>query len=57
MVFCFISYMCTAYLALGQDETILGDNFVDGSRKVLSLITDCMFQNLAMPSDFMHTFS
>ena len=29
----FISYMCRAYLALGQDETIIGDNFVDGSRK------------------------
>ena len=34
MVFCFISYMCTVYLALGQDDTTLGDNFVDGSRKV-----------------------
>ena len=29
MVFCFISYMFIAYLALGQDETILEDNFVD----------------------------
>ena len=37
MVFCFISYMRTVYLALGQDETTLGDNFVDGSRKVLTL--------------------
>ena len=36
MVFCFISYMFIAFLAIGQDETILGDNFVDGSRKVLS---------------------
>ena len=58
MVFCFISYICTVYLALGQDETILGDNFDDGSRKVLlrwSLIA--CFKKIAMPSDFMHTFS
>ena len=38
MVFCFISYMFIAYLALGQDEKILGDNFVDGSRKVSNFL-------------------
>ena len=65
MVFCFISYMFIAYLALGQDETILGDNFVDGSRKVLSIwsLIAC-FKNLLCPPilctlfhDFLHVYS
>ena len=54
MVFCFISYMCTAYLALGQDETILGDNFVDGSRKVLSLWSLIL---CTLFHDFLHVYS
>ena len=33
MVFCFISYMCTVYLALGQDDTTPGDNFVDEAER------------------------
>ena len=53
MIFCFISYM---YIKpQGKKRPPLGIFFY-ASRMVLSLITACMFQKLALPSDFMHFF-
>ena len=47
-------YFIDVCIAPGQEETTFGDKCFDGSRKVITLITDCMFQKIALPSDFMH---
>ena len=49
-------YFIDVYKAQRQDETTLGDNLFDASRKVITLITGCMLQKIALPSDFMHIF-
>ena len=51
-------YFIHVYKAPGQEETTLGDNVFDASRKVLShwSLVAC-FKKIALPSDFMHIFS
>ena len=51
-------YFILVYKAPRQQETTIGDNVFYASRKVLSLGSDtgCMFQKMALPSDFMHIF-
>ena len=45
-----ILYEILFYFIHGQEETTLGDNFF------ITLITGCMFQKIALLSDFMHIF-
>ena len=48
-------YLIHIYIAPGQEETNLGDSFFLCKQKCLiTLITGCMFQKIALPSDFMH---
>ena len=57
MLYDILFYFIHVCKAPGQEEATPGDNFVDASRKVfITLITDCMFQKVALPSDFMHIF-
>ena len=53
MLYDILFYFIHVYKAPGQEEATLEVNFVDASRKVfITLITDCMFQKVALPSDF-----
>ena len=50
-------YFIHVYIAQGQEETTLGNIFFWWKQKgLLTLITGCMFQKIALPSDFMHIF-
>ena len=51
-------YFVHVYKAPEQEETTLGDIFFSCKQKdLITLITGCMFQKIAMSSDFMHIFS
>ena len=50
-------YFIHVYIAPGQEEITLGDNFLWKQKGLITLITGCMFQKIALSSDFMHTFS
>ena len=50
-------YFIHVYIARGQEETTLGDNFLWKQKGLITLITGCMFQKIALPSDFIHPFS
>ena len=49
-------YFIHVYIASGQEETTLEDNFLWKQKGLITLITGCMFQKIALPSDFMQTF-
>ena len=57
ILYVILFYFIHLYKAPGQEETTFGVNFLCSQKDLITLITDCKFQNIALSTDFMHIFA